>query len=162
MRVFRRLIFLGIVSLGLVGSVRAAFAAELKLKVVDPNAAPVPGAQASIYAADESIPLRTAISAGDGTAEFSGIVDGKYRVQVLAPGFATYSRDVTLPQSSTLTAALSIVSPTEIVVVSATRTLVPVDETGASVSTLENIDLIKIQTVNLGVALRFFQDVVVN
>ena len=162
MRVVRDLVFLSIVSLALVSSVAAAFAADLKLRVVDPNAAAVPGAQVSIFAVDQSIPLRMAISAGDGSAEFLGVTGGKYRVQVLAPGFAPYSSDVTLPQSSTLTAALSIASATEIVVVSATRTPVPVDETGASVSTLESTDLTNMQPVNLAEALRFMPGIVVN
>lgn len=162
MRVVRALVFLSIVSLAFVSSVPAAFAADLKLKVVDPNAAAVPGAQVSIFAVDQSIPLRTAISAGDGSADFPGVADGRYRVQVLAPGFAPYSSDVALPQTSTLIATLSISSATEIVVVSATRTPVPVDETGASVSTLEITDLTNMQPVNLAEALRFMPGVVVN
>ena len=140
----------------------AAFAADLKLKVVDPNSAAVPGAQVSIFAADQSVLLRSASTAGDGTADLAGVADGRYRVQVLAPGFAPYSSDVSLPQSSTMTAVLSIGSATEIVVVSATRTPVPVDETGASVSTLESTDLINMQPINLGEALRFLPGVVVN
>src|SRR5579862_245126 len=162
MRIVRGLVFLAVVSLSLVGSARAALAADLKLKVVDPNAAAVPGAQVSVFAADQSISLRTAISAGDGTAAFAAVADGRYRVQVLAPGFTPYSADVTLPQTSTLTAMLSISSATEIVVVSATRTPVPVDETGASVSTLEITDLTNMQPVNLAEALRFMPGVVVN
>src|ERR1700746_4212833 len=72
----------------------AAFAADVKLRVVDPNSAAVPGAQVSIFLADESTPLATAITAGDGTATLASLSNGSYRVEVLAPGFTAYSADV--------------------------------------------------------------------
>jgi vitamin B12 transporter len=155
MRVHRALVFLALLSV-------SAFAADLKIRVVDPNSAAVPGAQVSVLPANGSTPIRVAITAGDGTASLPNLATGSYRIQVLAPGFAPYNADVPIPQTTTLTAAPSIASPTETVVVSATRTPVPVDETGASVSTLESSDLINMQPVNMADAIRFLPGAVVN
>jgi len=163
-RLSRRLVLLVVflLSLALLSVPVAAFAADLNLKVVDPNSAAVPGAQVSIFAADQSTPLQTAITAGDGTALFASLGSGAYRVEVLAPGFSPYSADVSVPREGTLTATLSIASATETVVVSATRTPVPVDETGASIGTLEREQLTNMQPVSLGEAMRFLPGAVVN
>src|SRR5215472_6909645 len=88
----------------------AAFAADVKLKVVDPNSAAVPGAQVLIFAADQSTPLQTAITAGDGAVLFASLSNGAYRVEVLAPGFSPYLADIAVPREEMLTATLSIAS----------------------------------------------------
>jgi vitamin B12 transporter len=160
MCVVRAFIFRGLISLAFISV--AAFAADLKLKVVDPNSGAVPGARISIFAADQTIPIQTTITSGDGTASFASLNNQSYRIQVLAPGFAAYLVDVSAPQAAPFVITLSISSATETVVVSATRSPVPLSETGASVSTLESEQLINMQPVNLADAIRFLPGAVVN
>jgi len=140
----------------------SAFAADLKIKVVDPNSASVVGAQVSILPAEGSTPIQRAVTSGEGLASIPGLLPGRYRVQVLAAGFSALSTDVSVLQSSVFTATLSISSVTETVVVSATRSPAPVDETGASVSSLESGELKNMQPVALADAIRFLPGAVVN
>jgi len=140
----------------------SAFAADLKIKVVDPNSASVVGAQVSILPAEGSTPIQRAVTSGEGLASIPGLLPGRYRVQVLAAGFSAFSADVSVLQSSAFTATLSISSVTETVVVSATRSPAPVDETGASVSSLESGELKNMQPVALADAIRFLPGAVVN
>jgi outer membrane cobalamin receptor len=139
-----------------------AFATDLKIKVVDSQAAGVPAAQISVYPDRTTDLIRVLTTSPDGTALVNNLPDGVYQLQVLAPGFAAYSASFTLPRDSSLTATLSIASVTETVVVSATRSPVPVDVTGASVSTLESAQLETMQPVATSDAIRFLPGVVVN
>ena len=61
----------------------ASLAADLKVKVVDPQSAAVSGAQVSLLR-NNGPALHTVTSAGDGTVWFENIPDGEYQVQVLA------------------------------------------------------------------------------
>ena len=140
----------------------SAFGADLHIKVIDPQSASVSGAQVSLFPDGRSTALRVASSSGAGVATLENVPEGKYQLQILAPGFAAYSASLTLPKDSDFTANLALASVTETVVVSATRNLVPVDETGASVSTLESSQLINMQPVAVSDAIRFLPGVVVN
>jgi outer membrane cobalamin receptor len=140
----------------------SAFAVDLKIKVVDPESAAVPAAQISLFAEGQSTPLRVTATSGDGLATIESLNDGSYQLQVLAPGFSAYSAVVSVPQTTSYTATLSVATVTETVVVSATRNPVPVDETGASISTLENTQLTNMQPVSLSDAVRFLPGVVVS
>jgi hypothetical protein len=66
MRVFRRLIFLGVVFAGCVFASLAAVAADLKVKVVDPNSATVPGARVAIRKQHDlpAVPEKKTVGAG--------------------------------------------------------------------------------------------------
>lgn len=149
-----------LVSLGILFA--SAFAADLEIKVVDPNSAAVVGAQVSIVPTEGSTPIQSALTSGEGVAAITGLPSGHYRVQVLAPGFSAFSGDVSVPESAAFTALLSIARVTETVVVSATRGPAPVDETGASVSTLESGELRNMQPLALSDAVRFLPGAVVN
>jgi outer membrane cobalamin receptor len=140
----------------------SAFAADLKLKVVDPQSAGVSGAQVSIIPQNQSTPVRTQASTGDGTVAVTDLADGAYRVEVLAPGFAPFSAALSLPHDSMFTATLSVAAVTETVVVSATRSPLPVDLSGASVSTLESGELTNMQPVSLNDSIRFLPGAVIN
>jgi vitamin B12 transporter len=140
----------------------SAFAADLKIKVVDPQSAAVPGAQISLFSEGQSTPLRVTTTSGDGLATIPALNDGSYQLQVLAPGFSAYSAVLSALQTTNYTATLSIASVTETVVVSATRNPVPIDETGASIATLENTQLTSMQPVSLSDAVRFLPGVVVS
>jgi outer membrane cobalamin receptor len=140
----------------------SAFASDLKIKVTDSNSAAISGAQVSLFAENQSAPIKIITTGGDGSTGLVTLPDGHYRIQVLAPGFTVFSRSIALPQDRELSAALSVAGVTETVVVSATRGLLPVDETGASVSSLESGQLLNMQPVALNDSLRFLPGVVVN
>ncbi len=155
MRVLRTVFGLVLLSL-------SAFAADLKIKVVDPHSNPVANAQLSLFRAAESTSLSVLTTSSEGALSLSGLDDGPYRLQVLAPGFAPQTVNFSLPLSSTLAVNLSLAVASEIVVVTATRTPVPEQESGASVSTLESGQLQLMQPVAAADALRFLPGAVVN
>src|ERR1700691_2273799 len=83
----------------------AASAADLKVKVIDPQSAAVSGAQVSLFSKGANTPLKIAASSAEGIASFSDLKSadlssgelssGNYRIQVLAPGFAPHTEDIT-------------------------------------------------------------------
>jgi vitamin B12 transporter len=155
MRVFRAVVSL----LFLAASVLAA---DLKIKIVDPHSAAVAGAQVSVFPADGATPVAVLTSSGEGSVSLGGLSDGRYRVQVLAPGFAPQTVDVPAITTSVVTVNLTVAEASEIVVVTATRTPVPEQESGASVSTLENSQLQVMQPVAASDAVRFLPGAIVN
>jgi hypothetical protein len=148
MRVLRAVVSLALLSL-------PAFAADLKIKVVDPNSVAVAGAEVSVFPQGQSAPSAVVLTSSEGVVSIPGLEDGAYRVQVLAPGFAAKTLDASIPQSSAFTVNLAIAATSELVVVTATRTPLPEQESGASVSTLENGQLQVMQPVAASDAVRF-------
>jgi vitamin B12 transporter len=141
--------------------VAAASAAELKLKVVDPQSAAVSGAQV-LLVKNNGGALRTATSAGDGAVSFENVPAGDYEVQVLAPGFARLIISMTAPRADSITAQLQLAPATEVIVVTATRTPVPAAESGASVVLLDAAQLQVMQPIDASDALRFLPGAVVD
>ncbi len=139
----------------------AASAADLKVKVIDPQSAAVAGAQVSLLTKEGSV-LHAATSFGDGIASFENVPNGDYQVQVLAPGFARLTTNVTAPRAEPLTAQLQLAPATEVVVVTATRTPVPAAESGASVSLLDAAQLQVMQPIDASDAIRFLPGAVVD
>jgi vitamin B12 transporter len=137
-------------------------ATDLRLRVIDPHSNPVAGAQISLFAGDSSAPIAVRTTSAEGAVALSPLANGHYRLQVLAPGFAPRTVDVTVPQLETLTINLAIAGASEIVVVTATRTPLPLEESGASVSTLEAGQLQTMQPVAASDAVRFLPGAVVN
>src|SRR5712671_5086663 len=131
-------------------SLAAASAADLKVKVIDPNSAAVSGAQVYLFSKGTDTPLRGATTSAEGNATFSGLSStessGGLQLQVLAPGFAQETADVAAG-NDVVNIQLRLAAAAETVVVTATRTLVPAEETGASISTLENSQLETMQPV---------------
>jgi vitamin B12 transporter len=140
----------------------AAFAADLHIKVVDPHSAAVAGAQVSLYRAGEATPLQVRSTSGDGEAVFHLDKDRPMRVQVLAPGFAAAWADVEKSSSSPMLVQLHLATASETVVVTATRTLVPEQETASSVSLLSSDTIKTMQPASFADALRFLPGAVVN
>ncbi|MFZ0998591.1 MAG: TonB-dependent receptor [Candidatus Sulfotelmatobacter sp.] len=139
----------------------AASAADLKVKVIDPQSAAVAGAQVSLFSKSTDTPLKTATSSAEGIATFNELPNGSYQIQVLAPGFAAQTKDVTA-NSDVITIQLHVATASETVVVTATRTLVPAGESGASVSTLENAQLEAMRPTAADDAVRYLPGAVVN
>ena len=146
-----------------------ASAADLKIKVVDPQGVAVAGAQVSLFGTGTGTSLslsftKIAMTSAEGIATFAGLPSSSYevQVQVLAAGFAPYKQiDAGRPKEM-LTIRVEVAVATETVVVSATRTLVSADESGASISTLENGELEAMQPVAESDAMRFVPGAVVS
>ena len=144
---------------------------DLRIKVVDPHSAAVAGAQVSIYRQGEASPLQVRSTSGEGEAIFHLDNGTGLQAQVLAPGFAVAWSDV--ENSSSLSSlssatliklqiALQIAAASETVVVSATRTLAPEQETASSVSLLSGAAIETMQPTSGADALRFLPGAVVN
>jgi vitamin B12 transporter len=143
----------------------AASAADLKVKVTDPQSAAVAGAQVLLSGGGNSTPVKTAITSAEGIATFPNFstehVAGIYRIQVLAPGFAPQNEELRAG-SDHLTVQLHLAAAAETVVVTATRTPTLAEETGASVSTLEGPLLETMNPIAADDAIRFLPGAVIN
>ena len=158
MRVFRVAVFV----FGLVfvfGA--AASAANLKVKVVDPQSAAVVDAQVLLLRAGEAAVLSAQSTSAEGTVIFRASDSGKYQIKVLAPGFAVQVVDVPA-RAEEVSIQLRLATASETVVVSATRTPVPGEAAGADVDTLNNEQLTTQQPLAADDAVRFLPGAVVN
>jgi vitamin B12 transporter len=143
-------------------SISTASTVDLHIKVVDPNSAAVAGAQVSIYRQGEASPLQVRSTSGEGEAIFRVDNATGLRAQVLAPGFALAWSDVANSSSSATLITLRVATASETVVVSATRTPTPEQETASSVSLLSGAAIETMQPTSSADALRFLPGAVVN
>ena len=139
----------------------AASAADLKVKVIDPQSAAVAGAQVSLLSNGSDTVQKIANTSPEGIASFNELLTGSHQIQILAPGFAPQTDDVAA-NSDVITIQLHLATASETVVVTATRTPVPAGETGASVSTLENAQLEAMRPTAADDAVRYLPGAVVN
>ena len=139
------------------------FATELTVKVVDPFSAAVPGAQVEVFAGNSSKPVAIGTTSALGTAHFNDVPSSGLRIHVLAPGFSEKWQSPTSESGSNLavTVGLQMAEANETVVVSATRTLLPRDESGASVDLLSGTELDTMRPVAANDALRFLPGAIV-
>jgi len=146
----------------------AASAADLKVKVVDPQGAAVAGAQVSLLQAHDGKVLATEVTSAEGAAVLRLTGGEHYQVQVLAPGFAAETVEVSPASASSsspqaeITVNLRMATASETVVVSATRTPVAGEAAGADVETLSGAQLTTMQPVAANDAMRFLPGAVVN
>ena len=113
----------------------AAFAADLKVKVVDAQAAVVSGAQVSLISGNDGKVVSRQNTSAEGIAMLPGTAfGGAYRIEVLAPGFAAETLDVS--GQAEITVSLRLATASETVVVTATRTPVAGEAAGADVDIL--------------------------
>jgi len=142
-----------------------ASAADHKVKVIDPQSAAVAGAQVSLFLKGSGTVLKIAATSPEGIATFAELKSvesaGDYQIKVLAPGFAPQTEDVTA-HSDVITIQLHLATASETVVVTATRTPVAAEESGASISTLENAQLETMNPIAADDAIRFLPGAVVN
>jgi vitamin B12 transporter len=137
----------------------AAFAADLKIKVVDPQGAAVAGAQVLVGGSDGKI-LASQITSAEGFAVLGVPGAVAYRVQVLAPGFA--AETVQLSSQSEIAVNLRLATASETVVVTATRTPVSAESAGADVESLNAAQLSAMMPASANDAMRFLPGAVVN
>src|SRR5579862_1346638 len=137
-----------------------AFAADLTIKVVDPHQAAVSGAQIELVREHESRALATQFTSAAGMVVFHLEGSGPYQIKILAAGFAQQTVDVS--RQAELTVTLRLATASETVVVTATRTPVVAQTTGAEVDTLTAGQLTSMQPTAANDAVRFLPGAVVN
>lgn len=142
--------------------VTAAQAADLKVKVIDPQSAVVAGAQVSLLGAGGRI-ISLETTSAEGVAVLSASQKGPWQVKVLAPGFAAETLPVAAgKESNEITVQLRLAGATESVVVSATRSPVEGEAAGAAVDALNEQQLTTMQPIAADDAVRFFPGAVIN
>ena len=158
----------------LLASLVAAFAADVKIKVVDPQSAAVAGAQVSLFAKETNAPIRVATTSAEGLATFTDLNPAELnsgdtksadfsnlQIQVLAPGFAQQTANVPA-HSDAVTIQLHLATASETVVVTATRNPTLAEESGSSISTLESAQLETMQPIAADDAVRFLPGAVID
>ncbi len=135
-----------------------AFAADLRVRVTDPNHSPIAGAHVAVYEGGRVVAVRT--TTAEGSAEFHDLPEAKYRVEVLAPGFAVYSTSVTGAPDQ-IDASLSLANVSTSVNVTATRTPLASEDSPVSSSSLNATILKDLQPTAAGDALRFLPGAIV-
>jgi vitamin B12 transporter len=160
-RQFARVVFL--VAIGLVSILTSIVSAEIKVKVVDPQDAVVAGAQVQLLKVGKAALADVLNTSGEGLAIFRETASSSesYRVQVLAPGFAAETVDVSAT-AEVITVKLRVASAAETLVVTATRTPVASQAAGAEVDTLSSGQLEAMRPVAADDAMRFLPGAVVN
>lgn len=138
----------------------AVFAADIKIKVIDPSSAAVRGARVSLVRPGDSKILATQLTSAEGMAVIHPPDSGSFQIKILAPGFA--AKTINLPAERDLTVKLEMAPASEIVTVSATRTAVPAESAGADVDTLTSAQLITMHPAEAADAVRFLPGAVVN
>jgi outer membrane cobalamin receptor len=154
-------VFFRLVICWLVTGLTPIASAEIKIRVVDPQNAVVEGAQVQLLNLGKPAPVAAQNTSAEGLAIFRGAISGGYRVQVLAPGFAAESTDLS-PTTETTTIKLRLATAAETVVVTATRTPVPGQAAGGDVETLNHEQLEVMNPVAADDAVRFLPGAVVN
>jgi outer membrane cobalamin receptor len=138
----------------------AASAAEIKVRVIDPQSAAVVGAQVWLLEETGSHPV-VELTSPEGLAIFRGVGTGPHQFRVLAPGFAVET--AALPATGDfITIQLRLAPASETVVVTATRTPVEGSSAGADVATLNHEQLQVMNPVAADDAVRFLPGAVVN
>lgn len=140
----------------------AAIAADLQVIVTDPQSAILAGAQVSIYPVNRAEALAFGTTGPDGTASFSGLAAGSYRISVLAPGFAPQNVTTRVEEKSTMRVKLALTTLSQTVVVSATGTPLSEEDAGAPVALLDQQDMVNLQPVSEADALRVLPGAIVS
>src|SRR3984957_80488 len=135
--------------------------AEIKIKVVDPQDAVVAGAEVQLLKTDSSSPAAVQTTSPEGLVIFRETASTSYRIQVLAAGFAAETAALS-PTVEITTIKLRLATAAETVVVTATRTPVPSQASGADVSTLSSGQLEVMHPIAADDAIRFLPGTVVN
>jgi outer membrane cobalamin receptor len=139
-----------------------ASAAELKIKVIDPQSAAVAGAQIELLEPGGTVPLGVKTSSAEGLAVFRTAGTGPYAVRVLAQGFAAQRTDVPASSSGAVTVQLRLATAAETIVVTATRSPVASEAAGAEVETLSSNQLQVMNPIAANDGLRFLPGAIVD
>ena len=138
----------------------AVQAADITVKVLDPQSAAVSGAQVQLTQTHDPRILASQTTSAEGTATLRTQQEGPYDLTILAPGFAKVTREIA--KSDELTITLQLANASETVQVVATRTPVPGEAAGSSVDTLTNSELATTNPKVAADAVRFLPGAIVN
>src|SRR5689334_19720469 len=102
----------------------SALAADLTVKVVDPQSGAVAAAQVELFKGNTTRTIAVKTTSAQGLADFQDLPSNAVRIHVLAPGFAEQWQSMASgPEpASTVTITVKLAVATESVVVTATRT----------------------------------------
>jgi outer membrane cobalamin receptor len=135
-------------------------AADLKFIVQSPTGERVSGVQVSLFRGNAGVGILT--TTGDGAVTFSNLTDGAYKAEVLAPGFAAQSLDLSVPQTEPLVVELKLATTPQTVVVTATATPDVASQAGASVDFLDSDQLTLLNPPAAADALSYIPGAIVN
>jgi vitamin B12 transporter len=152
MRTIRTLFLPALLSVALVFQLSAS---EIKIQIVDPHSALVGSARVTLYRQEKAAPVAVRSATANGVAEFHNLQPGRYRVQVLAPGFAPETQEIALEQTASLTLHLKVANAEQTVSVTAAATPATGAETSSDVSLIEAPELQSLQPVSMADSLRF-------
>jgi len=141
-----------------------ASATNVRIKVTDQQSSVVSGARVVIYREKSSVPVAVQNAGADGAVRFSGLQDGaSYRAHVAAPAFAPATLDFRAHgEAGSFEVELKVAAAPENVVVSATGTPLPAEESAADVGQLDAAQLKAMQPVSAAEAIRFMPGVTVS
>jgi outer membrane cobalamin receptor len=142
----------------LIALVSTVHAADLRVRVTDPNNAVITGAHVAVYQHGRVVAVQT--TSAEGLAVIKGLSDADYRVEVLAPGFAVFSAPVTQGETS-VDAKLSVANVASTVTVTGAKTPLPEESSPTSTSFLRLSELTNLQPVEAGEAIRFLPGAIV-
>jgi vitamin B12 transporter len=141
----------------------SALASEFIVRVVDPQSAAVSGAQIEIFSENSTRALAVQTTSAQGVAQFRDITVPSVRIHVLAPGFAERWSTVSAAEAANgITIDLQLAVASETVVVTATRTPLPSEESGASIDSLSGAVLETTRPVAASDGLRFLPGAIVS
>lgn len=146
----------------LLASSSLVLAADFTVHVTDPSGSAVAEARVAIYRASNNAEIASANTGSTGTAIFPNLTQGPWRVQVLAPGFAESIVEAGGQNDSGIDVRLKVAARNETVVVTATETPLPADETGAPVETVDHDTLLNCQPVEAADAIRYLPGAVIS
>ncbi len=138
----------------------AAAAADLTVRVVDPQGVAVAGAQVLLLREKGGHAAARQTTSADGTTLLRAPSEGPYQIRVLAPGFAVGTVEVSSQEQITVKLRLAVAAET--VVVTATRNPVIGEAAGAEVDTLSGGQLTTMQPIGADDVMRFLPGAVVN
>jgi len=138
----------------------SALAADVTVRVLDPQSAAVSGAQVQLLHTNQARVLAAQSTSAEGVAVLHTLQAGPFQVRVLAPGFATETTDLSASQE--LTIHLRLATAAETVAVSGTRTPVPGEASGADIDVLNASQLTTTNPTATADAVRFLPGTVVN
>ena len=132
----------------------AALAADLKIKIIDPQSAVVSGARIELLDANAKSVLAVTTSSAEGVAQFRVPQSLSYAVRVFAPGFAPTTA-ATKDIAKELTIQLRPAPANEVVVVTAARTPISAERVNASIAVLSASQLETLNPIAADDAIRF-------
>jgi vitamin B12 transporter len=137
-------------------------AAQIRIQVIDPQSAALARAEVQLFPEKSTKPVAVGVTSSDGTIAFSVSDSAAYKIQVLAPGFAAQTVNIPPRSSRLISIQLKLAPASETVVVSATRTPVEDENSGANVDTLNGGQLQTMNPVAANDALRFLPGAIIN